>query len=52
MKVLVVEAEDVVLKATGVMLNKLGTKLDSRPTATRPSVSTATEDPTMLFLSR
>ena len=49
MKVLVVEAEEATLKATGIMLNKLGYKLDWGPVATRPSVSTAMRDPTMLF---
>jgi len=48
MKVLVVEAEDVVLKPPASCSISWGTKLDSRPTAPRPSVSTATEDPTML----
>ena len=40
MKVLVVQAEEATLKATGIMLNKLCYKADWRPAATRVAAST------------
>ena len=52
MKVLVVEGEDVVLKATGVMLNKLGYEVGLAPDCDEAFRIHCNQDPTMLFLSR
>jgi DNA-binding response OmpR family regulator len=51
MKVLVVEAEDVVLKATGLMLNKLGYEVGLAPDCDEAFRTYCNRGPTMWFLS-